>query len=90
MSHFKCSCCDYTSNQKQHIINHFNRKNICGEGIKEVIEISIEIKCEFCDKMFTTTRTLDRHKKTCKNKPKSKEKTKTDLKNFSKINQLLI
>ena len=68
---FGCSVCEYTSSKKQHIINHINRKKSCGSGIKEVVEIPIEIICEFCNKNFSTKQHLSVHiKNSCKEKNK--------------------
>ena len=78
---FSCSVCNYTSTQKEHVINHINRKKSCGPGIKEIVEIPIEIKCIYCHKNFATTRTLDRHlKNSCKNKDLAMQKEIDDLK----------
>jgi len=69
MSEYSCSICQYTSNKKQHVINHINRKKTCGPGIREVIEIPVEIICEFCQKNFSCSTSLKYHvKNTCKNK----------------------
>ncbi len=66
---FACSVCQYSSNKKEHIIRHIDRKKSCGKGIKEIIEIPIEIKCEYCNKNFATSSSLKIHKKnSCKSK----------------------
>lgn len=66
---FACSVCEYTSMKRDHITRHINKKKSCGKGIKEIIEIPIEIKCEFCDKKFATHKTMEYHKKnSCKQK----------------------
>ncbi len=78
---FGCSICEYTSYKKQHIINHINRKRSCGLGIKEVIEIPVEIMCEYCKKNFSTREHLKEHiKKTCKNRDNIMLKEINDLK----------
>ncbi len=46
---FACSVCGHSSTKKQNIIKHFNKKQSCGSGIKKIVEISIEIKCEYCN-----------------------------------------
>ena len=60
---FSCSVCGYTSTQKEHILTHINRKKSCGPGIKEIVEIPVEIICKYCNKKFATSRTLERHLK---------------------------
>jgi hypothetical protein len=71
---FKCSSCNYTSSQKNAIIRHFNKKNSCDpdpDAIKQVIEIIKNIKCEYCDKNFTTMQCLREHtKNNCNQKDK--------------------
>lgn len=47
---FTCSLCDYTSEIKSHVTRHQNNKNKCGDGILEIIEVPIDISCEFCNK----------------------------------------
>jgi len=66
---FGCSVCEYTSAIKLSVVRHINKKQSCGPGIKEIIEIPIEIKCEYCNKLFTTSLHLTRHQKNnCKAK----------------------
>ena len=74
MSNYKCSVCEYTSHQKESVIRHTNKKKSCGDGIKEVLTIPIEIKCGYCDKSFSTIVCLNRHiKNTCKFKDYKKQ-----------------
>lgn len=49
---FKCSVCDYSSNDKSKIVRHIDRKTKCGEGDQEIIEIPTNISCEICKKKF--------------------------------------
>lgn len=66
---FVCSVCQYTSDHKRHVIRHISKKKSCGSGIREVIEIPIDVKCEFCEKSFATRETMKEHiRKSCKNK----------------------
>ncbi len=71
---FACSVCQYTSDHRRHVIRHIIKKKNCGSGIREVIEIPIEIKCDFCNKTFSTRETMKEHiKKTCKHKDSVKD-----------------
>jgi len=63
---FQCSICLYTSDRKEHIQKHINNKNKCGEGIPVILEISIEVICDYCNKTFTTRPNLKKHLKKCK------------------------
>ena len=75
MTEYACSVCHYSSHLKEHIIRHINRKRSCGSGIKEIIEIPIEIKCEFCNKIFSSMTSLKYHTKhSCKHKDDAKDK----------------
>lgn len=71
---YGCSLCKYTSSRKSDIVRHFSKKISCGSGIKEIIEIPIEIKCNFCNKNFSSPISLSYHvKNTCKQKDKAKD-----------------
>jgi predicted GIY-YIG superfamily endonuclease/flagellar motor protein MotB len=65
---FKCSICKYTSSYKVDLQKHFNKKNKCGQGIPKIIEIPVDIKCEFCNNFFSNRSNMKRHSKTCKAK----------------------
>jgi len=60
---FQCSICHYRSDRKQNVERHINRTTKCStsEELPEVIEISVEIKCINCNKIFTSERSLKRH-----------------------------
>jgi hypothetical protein len=74
MTEYACSMCKYTSTQQINVINHIKRKKSCGQGNKEIIEIPIEIKCDFCNKNFSCTKTLNYHiKHSCKHKDDAKD-----------------
>jgi len=78
---FSCSVCQYTSTKKSSVTRHINKKLSCGSGQKEIIEIPIEIKCEYCNKKFSTIHNLTRHKKEfCKQKDKAKDEEIAKLK----------
>jgi hypothetical protein len=78
---FACSVCNYTSERKECVTAHINNKKTkCGEGIPEIIEIPVDIHCEFCNKEFATRPNLKRHLKTCKSKKINLEKEVKDLK----------
>src|SRR5690348_8417423 len=93
---FGCSVCEYISTKKANVERHINRKQICGPGIKEVIEIPVDIRCEFCNKKFTTSSNLTRHQKdNCKTKveileKQLKEANKRDLEKQLKEKPVII
>jgi hypothetical protein len=78
---FGCSCCEYTSLKKENILKHFHRKKSCGPGIKEVVEIPIDISCEYCKKDFSSSTSLKFHlKNSCKNRKDQLEDENKKLK----------
>ena len=77
---FQCSLCYYTSELKVNVLKHINRQNKCGEGVAEILEIEIEIKCEFCEKEFNTVPSMKRHLKTCKVKKSKSNSIEKELK----------
>jgi len=81
MSEFNCSLCNYTSDLKSNVERHIKKRTKCGEGIAEIIEIPVEIVCEFCSKTFTTRRSLNKHKKdSCRVKKSNIEEENRALK----------
>ncbi len=81
MPEYKCSMCDYKSSVRGHILRHISKKNRCSDDINKlsVIEIKMEIKCEYCNKLYTFKSNLHRHQKTCENK---KENYEEEIKNL--------
>jgi len=79
MSTWKCSGCDYNNDRKQHVERHINKLKRCGQGILKVIEVSIDINCDHCQKQFTSERSLKRHIKNNSKVVKSLEILKRDI-----------
>lgn len=68
---FVCSVCNYTSPNKQHVVRHMNRKNKCtgNNSTREILEVNTSIVCKYCNKNFSTKKTLSFHcKYKCHNK----------------------
>jgi len=83
---FGCSVCEYVSAKKDHVIRHINKKISCGSGIREIVEIPIDIKCEFCDKLYLTKQSLKIHQKNhCKHKDSVKDEEIKKLKEENKL-----
>jgi transcriptional regulator NrdR family protein len=71
---FGCSICEYVSDKKSNIVRHINKKKSCGIGTREIIEIPIDIVCEYCDKNFSTKEHMKEHvKNNCKHKDRAKD-----------------
>jgi len=71
---FGCSGCEYTSSKKENVVRHINRRNACGKGLREIIGIPIEIKCQYCHKNFSSYVSLKGHEKNnCAEKDKQKD-----------------
>jgi hypothetical protein len=82
---YGCSCCEYISDKKENITKHFSRKKSCGSGIKEIIEIPIEIICKYCDKNFSCSKSLKYHQKnSCKTKTTILEERNKELEKKNK------
>lgn len=84
---FKCSSCNYVSFHKIDLERHLNKQKKCGENSK-IIEVPIEIECEFCNKSYKNMRYLNQHIKICKvkksNIEKELEKVKKQLEEANK------
>lgn len=79
---FKCSVCKYTSNEKDHVIRHINKKNKCGIN-PAVVEIEGNISCVHCGQTYKTYMSLNKHHKQCK---RFIEHTKTSIINNTNSN----
>jgi hypothetical protein len=88
MTRYKCQRCGYETDQKTHIKNHLSRKNPCkciisNSEIDTLREKLFEkkndtgFKCDFCDKLFSSSQGKYQHKKLCKKRP-SPENEKID------------
>ena len=66
---FSCSECGYENSQKYTVQRHINKK--CNSA--KVEEISVEIRCEYCNKEYTTRSSLKRHMKACQKKTVEKQ-----------------
>jgi hypothetical protein len=81
MTEYSCSICQYSSGIKENVVRHINKKKSCGVGIKEIIEIPIDIKCDFCNKNFSSPISLKYHiKNSCKHKDDAKDEEIRKLK----------
>jgi hypothetical protein len=47
---FSCSKCDYSSDVRENVVRHINKKVKCGVN-PEIIKNNIDIYCEFCKKL---------------------------------------
>ena len=87
MTEYRCSACNYISPRKEYVQKHISRKKSCGPGAKEIIEVPIEIKCEYCNKSFSTAKTLAFHlKNSCSRKD---DALKERIKKLEEENKLL-
>ncbi len=86
---FKCSLCDYKSSRKSHIVQHINRKIKCGDGIPDILVISVDISCEYCKKSYSLKKNLILHQKTCKTKKLNQDEEIRILKEKLAISEAL-
>jgi hypothetical protein len=78
---FSCSNCEYKSNVKNCVIRHINNKNLeCFKNNPVLKSTIIHIKCDFCNKTYTTVPILKKHLKTCKVKKENLEEENKKLK----------
>jgi hypothetical protein len=61
---YKCSSCFYDAFNKENVEKHIKKTKKCAEAHIE----EIEIKCDFCDKSFSSEIAKINHEKVCKNK----------------------
>jgi predicted HNH restriction endonuclease len=75
---FQCSVCDYTSSFRFNVEKHINKQKKCGEN-SEVIEISVDIICEHCNKFYKTKKNLTQHLKVCRSIKEENSQLKVQL-----------
>jgi len=86
IKNFICSFknCGFATSRREHLFNH--------ERTHTSIESRLTHPCDTCDKLFSSTSVLNRHKKTCSkpNVMKSQKKTECDecKKSFSSVQKL--
>ena len=86
MAEYGCSVCNYRSNIKKNVQRHIDKKLSCGKGDKTIKEIKIDIKCEFCNKNFSSITSQKYHiKNTCKNKDSAKDEEIRKLREENKL-----
>lgn len=65
MTRFKCSICQYQTNNKTHFDDHLNRKIPCSPTKQhKLIKNNIKHYCKLCDQDFSRKDSLIRHNKT--------------------------
>jgi len=66
MTKYQCDNCEYASNSKRSYEAHINRIFPCSpNNLHKNTKQVKDIKCELCDKNFTTGFSLNRHNNTC-------------------------
>lgn len=61
---FKCSCCFYDAFNRENVEKHIKKTKKCADAHID----EIEIKCDFCDKSFSSEMSKINHEKICKSK----------------------
>jgi hypothetical protein len=90
MSEFSCSLCGYSSSSKSNIKNHINKQVKCSVGVADILEVRNKTKCEYCDNLFCTLPSLNRHLKICKVKKENLEEEVKKLKEELLVAKALI
>jgi len=87
---FKCSVCNYTSPSRFSIERHINKQKKCGKN-PEIIEVLIEIRCDYCNKSYASKDNLTKHLKICGVKKSNIEQElkiiKKELKDLKELKQ---
>ena len=92
MNKYVCERCNYSTNRKDYLKNHYNRKTPCSvikknitieECKKNFVKKHFKLKCDYCDKTFASRQGKYQHKKRCKYKLQSENKL-LDEKNTNK------
>lgn len=67
MSSYKCSACNYVSNNKDNAKKHIAK--VCGKDTKDkdtmLIKKIVKLECNLCNKTFDTEKLLAQHKERC-------------------------
>ena len=83
---FGCSLCKYISKNKQNTERHI--RTLCKEAC--VVNIKVDIRCEYCCKSVTTWNNLAKHIKICKvkkaNLEEENKRLKEEVKNLKEKN----
>jgi hypothetical protein len=76
---FKCSSCGYTTPSRFSAERHLNKQKKCGKN-PSILEVPVEIICEYCNKTYKTREILVKHLKICKVKKSNIEEECKQLK----------
>ncbi len=78
---YKCSLCFYAAFNEENVEKHIKKTTKCAEA--QIVEI--EIKCDFCDKTFSSEISKINHEKICKNKKLEDELESLSIDDQNKI-----
>jgi hypothetical protein len=78
---YRCSLCFYDAFNKENVEKHIKKTRKCAEA--QIVEI--EIKCDYCDKTFSSEMSKINHEKICKNKKLEDELEDLSLEEQNKI-----